>query len=218
LKAIYKNRKSFDLLFDLNSTAFEYPLSPTHFYFQFLPFLKVKPNTYLPSAQSRFGFAILKSCGANIFPQDRKPMNKEELEVFQTKLIERLGGIEAAIAAFKTELVEATQNQTSFLQDGMDHAQELSDLGTRIEIHERNMVTRQQLRMALEKIRLGTFGECVECGEPINPRRMEALPTAVCCVGCKTKCGDQDRVGPANDVAWITPDQLFNLFVPREAA
>lgn len=145
-------------------------------------------------------------------------MTKEQLTGFQSKIQEKLKQVDEAIAVFKSDLVEYTQNQTNFLQDGIDHAQELSDMAARIEIHERNMVSRKELRTALEKIRLGTFGECVECEETIDPRRMEALPTASCCMTCKMKNGRRDNLKPAADIAWITPQQLFNLYVPREAA
>lgn len=145
-------------------------------------------------------------------------MTKEQLAIFQSKIQERLKQIDEAVETFKTDLVDYTQNQTNFLQDGIDHAQELSDMAARIEIHERNMVSRKQLRDALEKIRLGTFGECEECGKTIDPRRMEALPTAICCVSCKTSIAEQNKLRTNGDVAWIIPEQLFGLYVPRGAA
>lgn len=40
---------------------------------------------------------------------------------------------------------------------------------------------------ALEKFEKGTYGLCDECGKPIAPDRLEALPQASLCVDCKTK-------------------------------
>ena len=40
---------------------------------------------------------------------------------------------------------------------------------------------------ALERIAKGTYGICVSCGEPIAPKRLEAVPTAMRCVVCKEK-------------------------------
>jgi len=45
----------------------------------------------------------------------------------------------------------------------------------------------QQLALvesALERIRHGTFGKCVRCGEPIAADRLEALPWAEHCIEC----------------------------------
>lgn len=38
---------------------------------------------------------------------------------------------------------------------------------------------------ALKRIAAGTYGICVECGAPIAPQRLEAVPTALRCVSCK---------------------------------
>jgi DnaK suppressor protein len=37
---------------------------------------------------------------------------------------------------------------------------------------------------ALARIDAGTYGVCAGCGEPIDPRRLEASPYAVQCAGC----------------------------------
>lgn len=37
---------------------------------------------------------------------------------------------------------------------------------------------------ALSRIEAGDFGECFECCEPINPKRLEADPTATLCIKC----------------------------------
>lgn len=45
----------------------------------------------------------------------------------------------------------------------------------------------QQLRLieaALKRIELDEFGECMECGEPINPKRLEIDPTTLHCIDC----------------------------------
>jgi RNA polymerase-binding protein DksA len=40
---------------------------------------------------------------------------------------------------------------------------------------------------ALEQIELGTFGRCGDCGEPIAPERLEAIPYATQCIDCKRR-------------------------------
>lgn len=42
-------------------------------------------------------------------------------------------------------------------------------------------------RRALERLDEGEYGVCEECGEPINPKRLAAVPWTDCCVGCQTE-------------------------------
>lgn len=42
-----------------------------------------------------------------------------------------------------------------------------------------------QIDEALQKIKAGEYGDCEECGEPINPERLEALPHARFCIACQ---------------------------------
>jgi DnaK suppressor protein len=45
----------------------------------------------------------------------------------------------------------------------------------------------RQLRLieaALVRIDKDEFGECLECGEPINPKRLEIDPTTLYCIEC----------------------------------
>jgi len=37
---------------------------------------------------------------------------------------------------------------------------------------------------ALERIGTGNYGDCFECGELINPKRLEADPVATLCISC----------------------------------
>ena len=49
---------------------------------------------------------------------------------------------------------------------------------------------RQLLQMvegALARIREGNFGECISCGNEINPKRLEAVPWTRHCIECQEK-------------------------------
>lgn len=43
------------------------------------------------------------------------------------------------------------------------------------------------IRLALERIREGSFGECMQCGNPIGAKRLEALPWTPYCIACQEK-------------------------------
>jgi len=41
-----------------------------------------------------------------------------------------------------------------------------------------------EIQEALKRISEGTYGICTHCGEDIDPKRLEALPTATRCILC----------------------------------
>jgi RNA polymerase-binding protein DksA len=43
-----------------------------------------------------------------------------------------------------------------------------------------------RIEAALKRISEGTYGTCAKCGEPIDPRRLKALPIAATCISCST--------------------------------
>jgi DnaK suppressor protein len=47
--------------------------------------------------------------------------------------------------------------------------------------------TLEDVERALAKLSDGTYGACEECGEPIDPLRLEAKPAARYCMNCAAK-------------------------------
>lgn len=43
------------------------------------------------------------------------------------------------------------------------------------------------VRLALERLHEGSFGECLHCGNSIGDKRLEALPWTPYCIGCQEK-------------------------------
>lgn len=43
------------------------------------------------------------------------------------------------------------------------------------------------VRLALERLHDGTFGECLHCGQTIGEKRLEALPWTPYCIQCQEK-------------------------------
>lgn len=43
------------------------------------------------------------------------------------------------------------------------------------------------VKSALERLKEGSFGECVECGNQIGAKRLEALPWTPYCIDCQEK-------------------------------
>jgi DnaK suppressor protein len=50
---------------------------------------------------------------------------------------------------------------------------------------------------ALDKFKAGKYGICDNCGKPIKPARLQALPEANLCLDCKSKLAKENRGRPA---------------------
>ncbi len=81
--------------------------------------------------------------------------------------------------------------------DEMDRLQNASDRDYAISNLERNSRRLAELAAALRRVNAGTFGECLDCDEPISPRRLAAVPWAALCIKCQEK-SDRERATPTS--------------------
>lgn len=51
------------------------------------------------------------------------------------------------------------------------------------------------VKRALERLKEGSFGECIECGNEIGAKRLEALPWTPYCIDCQEKMERGDLSG-----------------------
>jgi DnaK suppressor protein len=58
---------------------------------------------------------------------------------------------------------------------------------SQVAAHERLQAMLADVRRAEAKLAEGSYGACDQCGAPIPPERLEALPWAVRCVGCSSR-------------------------------
>ena len=63
------------------------------------------------------------------------------------------------------------------------------------ELAEEERLQARAIRAALQRIADGSYGQCVTCGKPIDPRRLEALPYATQCIACVRRAEQQGRAG-----------------------
>ena len=55
-----------------------------------------------------------------------------------------------------------------------------------------NAARSKEAEAALERMRNGEFGVCVECGDEITPARLAAKPEAPLCLDCQTLKDEED--------------------------
>jgi len=97
------------------------------------------------------------------------------------------------LARFKTILLSALQQHTEHVRDDQAAALELSDDGVKdtvdlslmdvnkemaLRLGERESQMIADIDQALLRIEEGSYGKCAHCGQLIDERRLEALPTA----------------------------------------
>lgn len=71
--------------------------------------------------------------------------------------------------------------------DPIDAASDSLDCDIAVNAVEREAKELVSIREALDRIADGSYGICADCGEEINPKRLEALPFAILCIECKKK-------------------------------
>lgn len=73
----------------------------------------------------------------------------------------------------------------------------------------------EQIELAIDKIRLGTYGQCDRCSKSIPIARLRALPFSTTCVECQTK---RERMGhdEAYEANWSSALDFERRSVDRE--
>lgn len=88
------------------------------------------------------------------------------------------------------EEVDSTVNHmkedaTSY-SDPIDRASQEAGFNLELRARDRERKLLKKIEQALDKIEKGSYGFCEDCAAEINIRRLEARPTAVKCIDCKT--------------------------------
>ena len=112
-------------------------------------------------------------------------MEKKVLEQFKKTLEERQQLLRQSVS--RTEQDGRTADVSDSAQDIADRAS--SSYQKEFLFHQSN-TDRQLLNMvdgALDRIRQGTYGECIACGNEINSKRLQAVPWTRYCISCQEK-------------------------------
>jgi DnaK suppressor protein len=77
-----------------------------------------------------------------------------------------------------------------------EEATETLELEKRLALENRIRQELAKVEHALQKIEKGTYGLCDNCGQPIDPKRLEALPQASLCMNCKARLAKNAKGTP----------------------
>lgn len=120
--------------------------------------------------------------------EDETPWTVEELAEVRAEL-------EADVQRLTAELDEAEEELVELMRsygDGAGDDQADAGAATWEREHELSLTNNarsllEQSQHALERIELGTYGDCESCGTAIGKMRLQAFPRATLCMTCKQK-------------------------------
>lgn len=120
----------------------------------------------------------------------KKKYTKREIEKFRKLIMAERERILRQLGRIEETITESSEDGEGSKQSYSNH---LADLGTDYMEKEKNFYYATQegrylrsLDKALERLDRGEYGVCEECGQLIAAKRLEAVPSAKLCIGCKS--------------------------------
>lgn len=108
----------------------------------------------------------------------------------RTRLEDEKAALERQLTEHGATIVgEGLEVQVSVDEGFADSAQATAERSELLAIVDQLRATYGDVVHALERIEQGTYGRCERCGNEIPGERLDALPTATLCMGCKQLLG-----------------------------
>lgn len=83
--------------------------------------------------------------------------------------------------------LQASMENNSRQGDMADQATGNNEVHIQLKLKQTDARILQAIEEALWRIEKGTYGACRDCGEPIAPARLNAIPWTRVCIACKEK-------------------------------
>lgn len=112
------------------------------------------------------------------------PISPQSVRRYKERLLQQKSALERSTLS---AVEQGRETVTEEAQDTADQAvfsyqkELLFTRGT----HDHSQLT--LVKNALDRLKDGSFGECVECGNEIGAKRLEALPWTPYCIDCQEK-------------------------------
>jgi len=124
-------------------------------------------------------------------PSDDEPfMNERQREYFRRKLF----AWRESILAESKETLAALQSESENHSDVADRASSETDRAIELRARDRQRKLIGKIESALARIDDGTYGYCVETGDPIALRRLDARPIATLSVEAQERHERRERI------------------------
>lgn len=116
-------------------------------------------------------------------------MSAAQLEHFRSILHAWLGELSEDTSKTVVHLQDETVNHP----DPADRATQETDMALELRGRDRDRKLIKKINESILHLDSGDFGYCENCGEEIGLKRLEARPTAVLCIDCKTIAEIRER-------------------------
>lgn len=114
-------------------------------------------------------------------------MDAQKRDEFRKLLQERL----REIGEMTSDTRDGMGHDRGQFADPLDRASLESNRNFTLRLADRERKLVKKLEEAIERIDLGTYGDCEECGEPIDEKRLLSRPVTTLCIDCKE---EQERL------------------------
>jgi DnaK suppressor protein len=124
-------------------------------------------------------------------PSDAEPfMNERQREYFRGKLVKW----REAILAESRDTLAALQQESENHPDFADRASSETDRAIELRARDRQRKLIAKIEAALARIEDGSYGYCIETGDPISLRRLDARPIATLSVEAQERHERRERI------------------------
>jgi DnaK suppressor protein len=107
---------------------------------------------------------------------------KARLEAKRAELLQSIGDLTEA-SPQPVDPIEASEGSQEF----EDAAVDINEMEDERAIRENERELLGEVEAALARIEQGTYGICTNCGQPIDEKRLEAIPWAALCITCEER-------------------------------
>jgi RNA polymerase-binding transcription factor len=124
-------------------------------------------------------------------------LQPRDVDTLRERLQRRRDELRAELATVDEEreqLPSRTPQQE--VEDSGEEGEQRSRETVRDAERERDFVELRDIAAALERIAVGGYGQCVDCGGDIPLARLHVQPSAARCVGCQTAYEKQQGAAP----------------------
>jgi DnaK suppressor protein len=111
-------------------------------------------------------------------------MDKKKVEYFKKRLLANQEEVLRLVTKSEQDGREADEEATQDIADKAANSYTKEFLFHQSDEHRRLL---QLVSQALERVRDGTYGQCVACEEDVQQKRLEAVPWARHCIACQEK-------------------------------
>lgn len=106
-----------------------------------------------------------------------------------------LAGLKKRLLELRADIMNEVHHNAEFSNEiGTDGVQDIGDISANtytrqilLSLNDGQRTILQEIDEALDRIKDGEYGICIECGDAIGKKRLEVRPQAKYCVDCKTE-------------------------------